>query len=338
MIISDLMKLIPEMAEMYLTRIDILKVISGNQPIGRRAISRILNINERQVRNQSEILQKFNYIKTSEMGMYITEEGLEVLRMSEMYAHEFKNLSSIRNALIKSLGITGVHIIDASVAGVLNENQFASRAQTYIHEFLENKQVIGITGGSTMKSLVDGMNVDRSYPDSIVVPARGSLGRKYKYQANSIVEILADKLGADYFIINFPDYIDSDLIQGIEQDEEIQRYNSLVNEIDLLIFGVGRADIMSQRRGLSSGNVELLEREKAVCEAFGNYFDIGGNIIYETGSIGLSLDGYKKVKTAIAVASGSEKAEAIVSLCKVRSDIYIIMDLDCAKAVMECLK
>lgn len=189
-----------------------------------------------------------------------------------------------------------------------------------------------------MKSLVDGMNVDRSYPDSIVVPARGSLGRKYKYQANSIVEILADKLGADYFIINFPDYIDSDLMQGIEQDEEIQRYNSLVNEIDLLIFGVGRADIMSQRRGLSSNNVELLERERAVSEAFGNYFDLDGNIIYETGSIGLSLDGYKKVKTAIAVASGSEKAEAIVSLCKVRSDVYIIMDLDCAKAVMECLK
>lgn len=189
-----------------------------------------------------------------------------------------------------------------------------------------------------MKSLVDGMNVDRSYPDSIIVPARGSLGRKYKYQANSIVEILADKLGSDYFTINFPDYIDSDLIQGIEQDEEIQRYNSLVNEIDLLIFGVGRADIMSQRRGLSSDNVKLLERQNAVCEAFGNYFDIGGNIIYETGSIGLSLDGYKKVKTAIAVASGSEKAEAIVSLCKVRSDIYIIMDSDCAKAVIECLK
>ncbi len=338
MVISDLMKIVPEMAEIYLIRVDILKTISGNQPIGRRGIVRLLDLNERQVRNQCEILQKFNYIKTSEMGMYITEEGLEVLKLSEAYVQEFKNLALLRNALIKYLGISDVHIVDATVGGAFNSNVFASAAQEHIHEFLENDQVIGITGGSTMKQLVDGMKTDREYPDSIIVPARGSLGRKYKYQANSIVEILADKLGADYFTINFPDYIDSELIQGIEHDQEIKKYNTLVGEIDLLIFGVGRADIMSQRRGLSTGNLELLERKNAVSEAFGNYFDIDGNIIYETGSIGLSLEGYKKVKTAVAVASGQEKAEAIVSLCKVRKDIVVIMDLECANAVLDSKK
>ncbi|MDO5717850.1 MAG: sugar-binding domain-containing protein [Tissierellia bacterium] len=337
MIGSDLTKLVPEISELYLLRYEMLKIISDNEPIGRRALARMLGVNERKVRKQSDFLQRLNYINITEMGMNITEEGMEVLAISGKYADEFRDIKNLKSKLIKKLEIEDIYIIDANIGGIFNSKSFAVYAGEYIHGFISDGDIIGITGGSTMKLMVDYMNNGKSYPKSIVVPARGSLGKKYEYQANAIVEILADKLGTEYFTINFPDYMDADIIDEIK-DDDIKKYNRLIGSIDLLVFGVGRADIMSLRRRLSQDTIMELESRGAVCEAFGNYFDIDGNNIFETSSIGLTLDGYKRVRTAIAVAFGNEKAEPIISLANIKKDIRIIMDLECARSVEKCLK
>ncbi len=68
----------------------------------------------------------------------------------------------------------------------------------------------------------------------------------------------------------------------------------MINNMNTLIFGIGRADTMAQRRNLSIEKIQRLLSEGAVAEAFGHYFDIKGKEIWEYKTIGLSLDKYKK--------------------------------------------
>ena len=77
--------------------------------------------------------------------------------------------------------------------------------------------------------------------------------------------------------------------------------------MDILIFGMGRADTMARRRQLSEEKVSQLLEKGAVGEAFGHYFDINGNDIWESLTVGLSLEGYSKIDRVIGVAGGEDR-------------------------------
>ncbi|MDO5690144.1 MAG: sugar-binding domain-containing protein [Tissierellia bacterium] len=334
----DVSKLTPELVQVFLDRYEILRVISNNQPIGRRGIAKLLSLNERYVRNQTEVLSDLHYIATKETGMTITFEGQQILQLSSKYAQAFRNVEILEDRIQSALAVSRIHVVDADIGGYFNSGLFASTAGDLVLESIHDNSIVGITGGSTMKLIVDGMPSDTEKKNVIVVPARGSLGKKYEYQSNAIVEIFAEKIHADYFTINFPDQMDAEWIQTSELSEDIQKYNDLIENIDVLVFGIGRADTMAGRRGLRPSTLSILEKNGAVAEAFGNYFDLEGNILYESKSIGLGLEGYNRVDRVIAVAYGIEKVEPIIALSKVRKDITIIIDLDCAEQLASKLR
>ena len=105
--------------------------------------------------------------------------------------------------------------------------------------------------------------------------------------------------------------------------------------MDTLVFGMGRADVMATRRNLSKEKIEDIIEKGAVAEAFGHYFDINGEEIWEYKTIGLSLDKYKKLKNVIGVAGGEDKAEVIISIATLRNDITIITDEEAARKILE---
>ena len=91
--------------------------------------------------------------------------------------------------------------------------------------------------------------------------------------------------------------------------------------MDTLVFGMGRADVMASRRNLSQEKIDDIINKGAVAEAFGHYFDINGEEIWEYKTIGLSLDKYKSLQNVIGVAGGEDKAEAIIAIATIRNDI-----------------
>lgn len=79
---SDLMsdlrlieELVPEINGMLELRYIILKFIEYNQPVGRRKLSKGLNLKERETRDEIDVLRDLNLLEVSNMGMNITSEG-----------------------------------------------------------------------------------------------------------------------------------------------------------------------------------------------------------------------------------------------------------------------
>ena len=73
-------KIIPEMFELMEIRYNILRSIYYNQPIGRRGLAQQLNIGERAVRTEVNILKEQGLLTIESMGMYITEDGKRIIK------------------------------------------------------------------------------------------------------------------------------------------------------------------------------------------------------------------------------------------------------------------
>ena len=177
----------------------------------------------------------------------------------------------------------------------------------------------------------------RSFADVMVVPARGGLGEVLEIQANSIASNLANKLGANYKLLQLYDGIGKEVIESVYKDPQIKSAYDYINKMDFLVFGIGNAGEMAKRRNISQSMWNEIEKAGAVSEAFGYYFDIDGEIVYETSTVGIKLEQYKKLANIIGIAGGKNKADAILAISKINRNLVLVIDEELAKNVLEKL-
>lgn len=336
--INAFRKLYPDLIEKIENRYLILKNISVHQPIGRRTLSNILSINERYIRNEIEILIDMGFIKTSSLGMNITIDGLNILDELSEYIYDLKKIDDLAKKIEDRLKIKKVIVSSGSFKTDIGKKELGFIASKYFLEILDNGKKIGITGGSTMGLVVDEIDTKKNYNDSIVVAARGSLGGSRSNQSNLLAVQLSEKINAKYSSFYLPDNFNFENIFDVKKIPEIQSTLNIIDNLDIFLFGIGDARKMAYRRKLSEEELSLLESKKAVAEAFGNYFDIKGNKVYESYSMGINLEQYKKTKEVIAVAGDDDKEEAIIAISSIKKDLTLIITELCANNILKKLE
>lgn len=334
--IGLLNRISPELLDVIQNRYLILRTIAYNQPIGRRLLSDKLNIKERAIRDEVNLLKEQGLLNIEIMGMNITEDGRTILEKLEEFYIELKGILLLEKQLEKYLKVKRVIISPGNCKNnelVLKEmGKITSRV---LKALIQDGNIIGITGGSTMAAVAEEMTADSKPRDILIIPARGGLGRDVKTQANSIAALLCQKLGGTYRLLYVPDSLESEALEIISKNHEVKESIELINSIDTLVFGMGRADVMAKRRNLAPEIIEEIIKKGAVAEAFGHYFNINGKEIWEYKTIGMSLSKYKEIENVIAVAGGEDKAEAIIAISTIRNDITIITDEDAAREIIK---
>ncbi|WP_313756971.1 sugar-binding domain-containing protein [Tissierella sp.] len=335
-VLELLKKITPEIIEIIEKRYLILRSISYNQPIGRRALSGELGFKERTIRDEVGILKNQGLLNVDLMGMYITEDGKKALINLHSIYSNLKGIPKLEEKLQKLLGIKKMIIVPGDSAQnnmVLKDmGKITSKA---LKDNINPKDIIGITGGSTMAVVADEITPDNKTRDIVVIPARGGLGREVETQSNSIAAKLGQQLGGSYRLLYVPDGLEEKALELMLKNEEIRESVELLNNMNTLIFGIGRADTMAKRRNLSEERIEELINYGAVSEALGHYFDIEGKEIWEFKTIGLSLEKFKSLNSVIGVAGGEEKAEAILSVSTLNKNMTLITDESAARKILE---
>ncbi len=104
-----------------------------------------------------------------------------------------------------------------------------------------------------MAYVADEMPVGGKIANNIIVtpPARGGLGKDVETQSNSIAAKLAKKLDGNYKLLHIPDNIDKVALDAVLSVADIRETLESIDNMDVLVFGMGRADIMAERRQLS---------------------------------------------------------------------------------------
>ena len=335
-VLELLNKIAPETIDMIERRYLILRSISYNQPIGRRALSNELSMKERSVRDEANILKDQGLLNIDIRGMYISEEGKEIVSELGSVYSVLRGIPKLEEELQRKLNIKKVIIAPGSFEDnsmILKDmGKIASRV---IKKIIKPKDIIGITGGSTMAAVADGITMDNKKRDIVVVPARGGLGLDMEAQSNSIAAKVAQQLGGSYRLLYVPDGLGEDGLQIMLKNEEIKESVEMINNMNTLIFGIGRADTMANRRSLPEKKIENLIEEGAVAEAFGHYFDIKGKEIWEYKTIGMSIDKFRDLNIVIGVAGGESKADAIIAIATLKKDMILITDETAAKKILE---
>ena len=154
-------------------------------------------------------------------------------------------------------------------------------------------------------------------------------------QAGTIAARIAKAIGAQYRLLHVPDNLEETTAEILKNDAHIIEVVNIIKASNILFHGIGSAIEMANRRGLTPGEIEFLLQRKAVGEMLRYYFDKQGKIIYSTPSIGIKNEEIGKIKTLIAVAGGSSKAEAILSTERNNHNSILITDEGAAREIMK---
>jgi central glycolytic genes regulator len=332
-------KIVPELIELLEKRYNILRTIYYNQPVGRRILANGLGLGERIVRTEINFLKAQNLIDINTPGMTVTPEGEQIIDKLKNFIHDIKGLSDVEQYIKDKLRLKTVIVVPGDIEEdrtVLKE--LGRAAANYIRGVIKNNDIIALTGGTTIKEVIDNVPRISNLQEILVVPARGGMGRVVEIQSNTLAASLANKVGGSYKLLHVPDNLSDKALDTIINEKDIRDIIDNIRKSNILIYGIGRADEMARRRGASQEEIQALEDMGAVGEAFGHYFDKNGEVIYSTPTLGINSSDIRRIDIPIAVAGGKSKAEAIRATEAGNVNGILITDEGAAREVVGILR
>lgn len=331
-------KIVPDILTIMEKRYLVLREISLNEPVGRRILSTKLGLSERIVRSEVEFLKENGFINANSAGMTMTQCGVNILEDLKDFIAEIRGIAEIEEKIKKKLGIRKVIMVPGNSDeddSILKD--MGKAASKYFLKVIQSGMKLGVTGGNTMFHFASYLEEIKKYEDIIVVPARGGLGEKLEIQANNVAAIVGKKIGGSYRMLHVPDSMNKATRDSLINEPDIRRTLEYVDNLDMIVFGIGRADDMARRRKMDEKEVNFIESKSAVSEAFGYFFNRNGQIVHEASTIGINLEKYKSIENVIGIAGGERKAQAIIAISKINKNLTLVIDEGSGNKILELL-
>lgn len=295
--------------------------------MGRRSLAASLDLTERTLRAELDLLREQGLLDAGTSGVTLSEAGRRLLEELEPLVKELFGLSELEEAVRLKFGLRKVVI----VAGDSDESDDVKReigraGSRVLAQSMEPGDIVAVMGGTTMARMAAHLKVSAPMKDNWFVPARGGLGESVDYQANTIASELAKRTGARYRMLHVPDHLSEDAYQSIMQEPNVREVVDMIRSARIVVHGIGDAATMARRRKLSQETIDELIRDGALAEAFGYYFDREGRVVHRMVTAGLRLEDIEAAGTVIGLAGGRSKGEAIASVMRFGHDDVLVTD------------
>lgn len=331
-------KLAPDLAQELATRALVLERIAALEPVGRRQLAARLNLPEREVRAAATSLKEQELIELDAAGMGLTDKAREMLPQVRTFSRAMQGLTEMESRLAQLLNVRQVHIAPGSVKEDPRVLQDVGRlAAIKIRAVLQSGNTLAVTGGTTMARTAQYLQSTTPL-NVMVVPARGGLARAVETQANTLAAEIAQRLGGHHRLIHLPDHIDPAAKQEMMKLPEVKEAIDLVQRADVILHGIGRADVAAREYALRGSVIRRLEEQGAVGEALGSYFDQAGQCLLKSSSVGVDLARLTPNCQMIAVAAGSDKAQAIIAVLRHDPHAMLVTDEGAAQQMLRLLE
>jgi central glycolytic genes regulator len=328
-------KLLPDLLPVMQTRMRILQYIRLTQPIGRRNLSASLNMTERVLRSEVQVLKEQNLIHIASSGMTLTDEGTALVIALEDFMREISGLKLLEEQLKERLKLEEVFV----VAGDSDESPWVKKEMgrasvACIKDRLEANNIVAVTGGTTLAAVADMMQMDLKNLNALFVPARGGIGESVENEANTICANMAKNTNSSYRLLYVPDHVSSEVYASIVTEPSVKSILDLIHSSNIVIHGIGDALTMARRRKTPEADWNKIVEGNAVGEAFGYYFNEQGQVIHKVLTVGMQLEDLEHIPHVIAVAGGSSKAKAIQAVVRQGHTSLLVTDEGAAKELL----
>ncbi|WP_276787372.1 gapA transcriptional regulator CggR [Bacillus sp. (in: firmicutes)] len=328
-------KLLPDLLLVMQKRFEILQYIRLTEPIGRRSLAASLGLTERVLRSEVQFLKEQNLIDIKTNGMTMTEEGYSLLSILEDTMKDVVGLTLLEKTLKERLNLKDAIIVSGdSDQSPWVKKELGRAAVACMKKRFSGKNIVAVTGGTTIEAVADMMTPDSKNRELLFVPARGGLGEDVKNQANTICAHMAEKASGTYRLLFVPGQLSQGAYSSIIEEPSVKEVLHTIKSASMLVHGIGEARTMAERRNTPLEDLKKIDDNHAVTEAFGYYFNADGEVVHKVHSVGMQLDDLDAIPDIIAVAGGSSKAEAIEAYFKKQRNTVLVTDEGAAKKLL----
>ena len=330
-------QLAPDLAEEMALRSLVLERIAALAPIGRRQLAALLHLPEREIRGTAAALREQGFIELNASGMVLTDKADAVLPAAREFSRAMRGLTDMETRLAALLHIERVCIAAGDADQDAHVLQDVGRLAAHrLRGTLQNGMTVAVTGGLSIQQTARHLQ-SQTPLNVMVVPARGGMGRSVETQANTIAAEIAQRLGGHHRLIHLPDSMNDAARQEMLRLPEVAEVMALIQRADVILHGVGRAEIAMKKANLPAQTVRELQKRGAAGEAFGAYYDGEGRCLMESSSVGVDLARLSPSCRMMAVAAGASKAEAIIAVLRHHPHTLLATDEGAARRMLELL-
>ena len=193
-------------------------------------------------------------------------------------------------------------------------------AAQHFQQVVVDGDIIGLTWGSTLASMVENLNQEKK-PNCLVVQLVGGLGDpNTNTHATDLVSRTAMALSAKMSLMPAPGVVSSaDSAKLLCSDRYISQALDLVKKTDVAFIGIGAAErnslLMRDEQIITWKEMEQLRTAGAVGDMSLHFYDVNGNQVgldLDKRVIGISFKDMKEIKRKVGIAGGPEKYLAVL--------------------------
>lgn len=254
--------------------------------------------------------------KVSTLLSKAVEKGLV-----EIHIHDpFSPLSQLEEKIQSRFKLSYVGVVPGPFADRESiAEKLGLHAAIYLQRILRKEHIVGISGGSTLYSLVSSKAFNTYIPAKVVPIIGGVSAAEYHYTSNGIAAVLANQIGGTYLQVPFPTFVSlPDVRTAVMRDKSANDALGTAKKADIMVVGIGTipSRVLTLPH-ISDEEIQGIRDCGAVAEVGGHFLDADGNPVktgFEERLIGIELDDLRNATTVIAVSGGSNKLSAIRSV------------------------
>jgi len=184
---------------------------------------------------------------------------------------------------------------------------------------VQRNDIVAVSWGTTLAELAEALNPP-SPLDIEVAPLLGGTDHKGRdIHSNEIARRMSKAFGGRYYVLHSPLIVSSLQAKRIlEAEESIKVVLEKAKSANMVITGIGipkESSTMVKRGYFSAEEFAELAKKGVVGDICTNFYDAKGNICelaLDKRRVGLGLEDLRLIPDVMGVASGEEKAEAIL--------------------------
>lgn len=239
--------------------------------------------------------------------------------------------------LVERLGLRDAAVVETPAAGVLTALS-APLGGLLKQAELAAGSVVAIGWGRAVREVIRA-GLPR-IPGVLTVAATGGMQQHAPhFQVNEFVRLAAEEFGGAPHFIHAPYLPSSELREAFLGDAAIRDAVALWDRTDVAIVGIGLPHAINAPEA-SAATLSEQALVQAAGDVLRHYFDADGTLISwegESRMIAMAPAQLQATRLVIGVASGPEKATAIIGAARARLVNALVTDSKTAQAILEAL-
>ncbi|TKW67061.1 MAG: transcriptional regulator [Paracoccus denitrificans] len=256
------------------------------------------------------------------------EEGIVRIQVSDP-----DEADTLGKDLADALGLQIVHVVESDRAAAIGLHVAALLKEAH----LPRRPVLALGWGRMVQAVIAAGLPD--LPGGTVIPVIGGMEETAAhFQINEFVRRTAEQMGASARFLHAPSTVSAELREVLERDPGIAALTGLWDRVDVALVGIGQFPATS---GPQLPRFAADDAPRVVGDVARHYYDIDGQLIPWQGQqslMSISDDQLRRVPMSIGVATGREKAHAIIGAARSGLVNTLVTDIRAAADMAELLR